>query len=131
MGEKACQGSAGVFVEMAGEPGQSGTVMHGYDLDTDEVVPLGVYCGVVDRKSTLKPRGRVAPFPALASMKEYKVVAPPTTLRVRDKDDPRTCMIMECDGTTYLQDGKLFPGVVIEGYSKYCGALDIGSCRAQ
>jgi hypothetical protein len=126
---------SGVFVETAGEPGQSGTLLFRYDVAKDTPVPLGVYCGVTASANTsMKPRGRMALFPPLGSMTSYNVLPPAAnaTLAVQDALGVWNLPLMSKNGGVYLNDQSVeYPGVLIAAKSIYTGALDVGACRAR
>jgi hypothetical protein len=121
----------GVFVEMAGEPGHSGTLLFGFGGGSDPT-PIGLYCGILEVKHGMRCRGRVALFPTFDAIAWTAIHNPTesTAMEVIDRQSVRTCL---WDAATMeLVDGDTrWPGVFVEHVFSYIGSLDMGSCRAK
>lgn len=120
----------GIFVERAGEAGQSGTLLFGFRADGSHKL-LGVYCGVAPRTGNgMHHRGRVALLPELDDMitVPVKKVSEPGALQVFDRAAYSQKLTVEA-GVVYLGQ---WPGVVIHGSATwYNGSLDVGACRVK
>jgi hypothetical protein len=131
-----------VFVEDFGESGNSGTLMFGWGSDAHEAKPVGVYFGVKDKDSTLRPRGIVAPLPDPKNITWFSVEQKqfPADLVVVDGKNPsgKHCNIIRdaqsCGPACFLEDDGKWPGVLLKFKKakykiKYCGSLECGSRR--
>jgi len=110
-----------IFIEDAGEPGHSGTLMFTYQ--NGEVIPFGVYFGIQESKhKTMRVRAIIVPF-----RKEVKIAKPrrhlsmttKTTLNVYTKGQlvrkEMSCTRKRFGNNEYVQ--------YKEGDKEYCGVL--------
>ncbi len=134
-----------VFVESAGEPGNSGTLMFGWSAKKSRPVPIGVYVGVTGDHGNLRFRGKVCPFPALDDMLVTNPVPfsdsrPRVSLTRLEGSGSRNTvavaasvrLVKAAAGNYYcMRDGNDWPGVFVDHEFGYIGARDSGSCRAK
>jgi hypothetical protein len=136
-----------VFVEDFGEAGNSGTLLFGWDGDSNNAKPVGVYFGMFpvggsSGNNSFRPRGVVAPLPDPKECTWFQPLVTnfPMSFVVTDQKGYKKCTISQ--GSTgaaacFLKDdGVEWPGVLLKFPSEtdkfwYCGSVDMGSRRSK